>query len=439
MPADIKHALHGVQDGPGRRSSDGQNYISQGMPEIDRNANYKSDTPTEQVPNPEIFTSPLVSDVKLRNEALGNNRDKLSGVADIVAERNVAAVVYGGVKNMQSGSVEAGIEKLNRSESVWLNKRFQEVSNKNATGGEGGIGREGQYNKILVAGNTMVTTDSELDNRFSVGRNGHGSLGQGNRNSASTHPEFDNRLGEGGNGHGSSGQGNRSIARMHPSNTIQTNNIQTGKNDIIMLSDETSPSGDVVVWSMDYHTGPLRAVKSVVPTNVRFIDKSLAAGCSRYDTCARDLRVITRANGLDLTQALIDVFHEEYETDPEMMLTTHFLCTYPVAVCQLYVSFGRPIVMYVNSRYEQCHYTGARWTRWNRIVAQLFADTNNRLVAGNLYDAKYVTFYSVFFLDRMGFRIAAVASLMFLLPAFTRLPFPTPRLAVTAFLSGPSI
>lgn len=157
----------------------------------------------------------------------------------------------------------------------------------------------------------------------------------------------------------------------------------------------TSSSLSAVVWSMDYSIFFVHVIKYLTSSHsLQFLDKSLASGCKTMGTCARNLRVITRKNGLNVNGELIRLFHEEYELDPEMNLVTHFLCTYPATMCELYVGFDRPLIIYISSRYEHGKYTVAKWRQWNGLLKSIANDRQNRILASNIYDARYLQYFT---------------------------------------------
>ena len=169
----------------------------------------------------------------------------------------------------------------------------------------------------------------------------------------------------------------------------------TAKNYSSLPIHVSSSAKRAIIWSMNYHVRPIRALKSVMsPLNVQFIDKSLSSQCKKSGTCAHNLRVINKVNGLDLTDDVIRAFHDEYETDPEMNLVTHFLCSYPSAICELYLGFGKPLIIYLTARYEYSRFTTSKWLRWNQVLVEIDADKRNTIVAGNLYDARYVEYFT---------------------------------------------
>lgn len=151
----------------------------------------------------------------------------------------------------------------------------------------------------------------------------------------------------------------------------------------------------VVVWTMNYGIFPLHSVKDLLSSDrFQFIDQSLASNCRETRTCARNLRIITRKSGLNLTEDLIHAFHDEYEADPEMNLVSHFLCTYPISLCELYTEFNRPMVLYISSRYEHGRYTAAQWRHLNTWLATIATKASSRILTATVYDAHYLKYFT---------------------------------------------
>lgn len=54
------------------------------------------------------------------------------------------------------------------------------------------------------------------------------------------------------------------------------------------------------LWSSDFHISPIADIKDLLggSSSVLVVDKSLSGHCHLTDTCERDLRVITKMNGI---------------------------------------------------------------------------------------------------------------------------------------------
>ena len=157
-------------------------------------------------------------------------------------------------------------------------------------------------------------------------------------------------------------------------------------------------SRQYVIWNMDYHICPIRDIKYTLRTHndMFFIDKSMASKCYLTDTCASKLKVVNKKNGMMLSAELRKAFWEDYQDDPEMNLVTHYLCTYPPAMCELYLPFSKPIILYITNRYEHARYTRNQWDSWNRVLKDIAAQPRNLVIASNLYDARYLHYFTGF-------------------------------------------
>ncbi|ELT88348.1 hypothetical protein CAPTEDRAFT_185292 [Capitella teleta] len=150
-----------------------------------------------------------------------------------------------------------------------------------------------------------------------------------------------------------------------------------------------------VIWSVDIDNGPVRDVKSLlVPLGIKFLDQSLSSQCLFTHNCASNLRVITKKNIMSYDPEAVKLFASEYEDDPQMNQVTHFLCTSPVALCEYYMPFNKPLIIYITHRYEMGRYLNADWQRWNEHLAEIAQNPENAIAASNQYDAAYLNYYT---------------------------------------------
>ena len=54
------------------------------------------------------------------------------------------------------------------------------------------------------------------------------------------------------------------------------------------------------LWSSDFHISPIADIKDLLGDSAIVVDKSLSGHCHLTDTCERDLRVITKMNGITI-------------------------------------------------------------------------------------------------------------------------------------------
>lgn len=111
-------------------------------------------------------------------------------------------------------------------------------------------------------------------------------------------------------------------------------------------------------------------------------------------TCAKHLRVINSDNGMQLDEDIIRQFYKSYRDDPAMLSVTAFLCTLPVSMCEAFVPFNKSLVIVASIRYEQGRGEPERWQALNSLLASVASNKRSVLAANNLYDAKYIKYFT---------------------------------------------
>jgi hypothetical protein len=150
-----------------------------------------------------------------------------------------------------------------------------------------------------------------------------------------------------------------------------------------------------VFWSQDYHITPIMDIHSLLsPIGVKVVDKSMSFYCGSAGTCAKDLKVITRETGMRLTPDLIKQFYAAYHNDTEMQQVTTFVCTLPISMCEAFLPFHKSILMIATIRYEQTKHQKQQWLEFNKLLTSIVQGQNNVLAANNLYDAKYIEYFT---------------------------------------------
>ncbi|UJR33343.1 hypothetical protein I4U23_020792 [Adineta vaga] len=150
----------------------------------------------------------------------------------------------------------------------------------------------------------------------------------------------------------------------------------------------------ITFWSNDYHISPIRDLKHLLtPLDVRFIDKSLSGSCIT-DTCAKDLFVLSTLNGMNPNKSIRKQFYEFYKDDPLMNRVDAFVCFHPVAMCELFMSFNRTIIVIASTRYELGRFSVNEWNEWNRNLRTIASNPRNVVAANNLYDAEYIRYFT---------------------------------------------
>lgn len=169
------------------------------------------------------------------------------------------------------------------------------------------------------------------------------------------------------------------------------------------------PPSALTVWMADAHISPAADIKGVLrralrdTTTMTFIDKSLSGHCHLTNTCARDLRILTQHhNTVSMPCSVKEDFWLEYRDDPEIQRVDMFFCAHGVASCEIYLSFDKPMLIQVTTRYELGRHSVHEWTNFNRLLVYLFHKWPRAvpdlmphfLTANNLYDKHYVQYFT---------------------------------------------
>ena len=97
---------------------------------------------------------------------------------------------------------------------------------------------------------------------------------------------------------------------------------------------------------------------------------------------------------MDLGKDVIQKFYKSYKNDPAMQSVTAFLCTLPVAMCEAFVPFNKSLIIIASIRYEQGRGEAERWQALNSLLSDVSRDPRSVLAANNLYDAKYIEYFT---------------------------------------------
>jgi hypothetical protein len=178
----------------------------------------------------------------------------------------------------------------------------------------------------------------------------------------------------------------------------------------LILGIQISNVSSFTIWSNDFHISPIDNIKQVLrPLNVTFIDKSLSGHCHLTLTCATNLRVLDRHNGITPTTETKHNFYDTYKDDPEMGTVDAYACFHPSAMCELFMPFNNRIFVVATTRYEMGRETVDAWTQWNQNLQTIASCSHNLVAANNLYDAKYIEYFTGLHVQVFGSFIPPVA------------------------------
>jgi len=130
---------------------------------------------------------------------------------------------------------------------------------------------------------------------------------------------------------------------------------------------------------------------------VNIIEKSLSGHCHLTNTCARDLKVVNRESASGEHGCSLDTarnFFNAYKNDDQFNKVDLVMCDHNIAICEMYMPFDVPLVVYATTRYEVFRYGRERWQNLNTNLKLIAEKPHNTIIANNLYDSKYVTYFT---------------------------------------------
>ncbi|CAF1315798.1 unnamed protein product [Adineta steineri] len=150
-----------------------------------------------------------------------------------------------------------------------------------------------------------------------------------------------------------------------------------------------------VIWSNDFHISPINDIKHQLRTfNIEFIDKSLSGACKSTNSCAKDLKILNRTNGMSPSINERKQFYEVYKNDSEMNRVDIFMCFHPAGMCELFMPFNRTIIVIASTRYELGRHKKQQWIDLNNNLKIIASNPRNIIAGNNLYDAEYIRYFT---------------------------------------------
>ena len=178
-----------------------------------------------------------------------------------------------------------------------------------------------------------------------------------------------------------------------------TFNVETQLSSLSLVKHNKQPA--FTFWSSDAHIGPIEDVKYLLAEwyddDYRIIDKSLSSSCHLKGTCAQDLKVLNRTNAIHLSPCPNELkreFWRAYRNDDQMSTVDAFFCHHATGLCEVFMAFGRPMIIVVSTRYEIGRRTRQAWQRLNENLKAIASNPRNTIAANNRYDAEYIKHFT---------------------------------------------
>jgi len=95
-----------------------------------------------------------------------------------------------------------------------------------------------------------------------------------------------------------------------------------------------------------------------------------------------------------LDRTIIPRFYEAYKNDSEMATVDAFIGFHVVAMCEVFATFNKSLLVIPTIRYELYRWGRTRWNLWNEELKRIAANSRNIVGANNLYDVKYIQYFT---------------------------------------------
>jgi len=71
-----------------------------------------------------------------------------------------------------------------------------------------------------------------------------------------------------------------------------------------------------------------------------------------------------------------------------------FLCQHAAGQCEVFMAFGKPMIVIASTRYEIGRLTKEAWQAWNQNLMDIAANPRNTIASNNAYDAEYIKYFT---------------------------------------------
>ena len=173
------------------------------------------------------------------------------------------------------------------------------------------------------------------------------------------------------------------------------------------------------VWSADFHAGPMACNEQLIAElGVRVHSEVDFSNCNLHPhMCKSRLKELSfaawRGFSLDPCPAVLRrSFFDAYKQDEEFSRVDMFVCSHPVANCELYMPFDRAILVYATTRMEfgrfdenvpwrvpymrkpPYHRADARWAEWVHNIRRIASRPGNVVAANNMFDVHAIRYHT---------------------------------------------
>ena len=173
--------------------------------------------------------------------------------------------------------------------------------------------------------------------------------------------------------------------------------------------------GKLYLWATDFHSAPAACNLPIYKMAGAVVHSEVDYGnCVYVGSCKNRLEVLGVDGNLGFAlksarysdpAELKGAFYTRFKDDAEFNRVDGFMCSHPTANCELYLQFGKPVIIFATTRLEFGRHDKfidwrhpdwneeegkRRWRAWVQTLLKLGQDPRSTIAANNLYDVKYI-------------------------------------------------
>jgi len=173
------------------------------------------------------------------------------------------------------------------------------------------------------------------------------------------------------------------------------------------------------LWNTDFHSAPVSCNLDIYQAAGAVVHSEVDYGnCIYSGSCKDRMKVLgweqnygfaLKSRQYPKYQDLKQAFYDEFKNNEEFNRVDGFICSHPVANCELFLKFNKPVVVFATTRLEfgrhdklidwrQPDWTqeegSKRWHEWISTLHALNKDPKNTIAANSMYDVKYIEYHT---------------------------------------------
>eukprot|EP00040_Diaphanoeca_grandis_P004279 m.27877 g.27877 ORF g.27877 m.27877 type:complete len:960 (+) comp15826_c0_seq2:152-3031(+) len=177
--------------------------------------------------------------------------------------------------------------------------------------------------------------------------------------------------------------------------------------------------GKTYLWNTDFHSSPVSCNLQIYEAAGAVVHSEVDYGnCIFAGSCKNRMRVLGWDDNLGFAlkshtysdpELLKLAFYNEFKDTEEFQRVDGFLCSHPVANCELFLKFNKPVIVFATTRLEFGRHDKfidwrapdwtqvegeRRWRQWIETLIKISKDPKSTIAANSMYDVKYIEYFT---------------------------------------------